>query len=390
MTRLPQDLLADPALAAVLDALQAGGARAYLVGGAVRNTLLGQPVADIDIATDARPDRVMRLAEAAGLKAVPTGIEHGTITMIAAGRGFEVTTFRRDVETDGRRAVVAFSDDLDEDAQRRDFTINALYADRQGAVIDPVGGLPDLAARRLRFVGRPDDRIAEDYLRILRFFRFLAWYGREADPAALAACAAHRQGLEGIARERIGAEMAKLLAAPAPLPSLRLMDETGVLAQLLPGADSGRLAALLAAERREGVAPAWLRRLAALAPGAETAPRLRLSRADARTLERLHGALAHGWSLDEAGYRLGAARGADVGLLRAAAGQPLAPGWPERLARAAAASLPVAAGDLSPPLHGPALGRGLRAAEAAWIASGFALSRQALVDAALAGAEVAT
>ena len=173
---LPGSVTAHPPLRRVLAAL--APARALIVGGAVRNGLLGEAVEDIDIATDALPERVIALAGAAGLRTVPTGIAHGTVTVIADGEGFEVTTFRRDVATDGRRAVVAFSDRIEDDAARRDFTMNALYADTEGRVIDPVGGLPDLAARRLRFVGDPDRRIAEDYLRILRFFRFHAHHGR--------------------------------------------------------------------------------------------------------------------------------------------------------------------------------------------------------------------
>ncbi|TGN45943.1 CCA tRNA nucleotidyltransferase, partial [Paracoccus liaowanqingii] len=263
MTRLPPQILQDQGLRRVLDALQAQGDGAWLVGGVVRNALLGEPLDDIDIATDATPDRVQALASAAGLRAVPTGIDHGTVTLVADGRGFEVTTFRRDVETDGRHATVAFSTDLAEDAARRDFTMNALYADASGQVIDPVGGLPDLVARHLRFVGDPNARIAEDYLRILRFFRFFARYGRQADPAAVAACAAHRDGLARIARERIGAETKKLLAAPDPGPAVALMAQTGVLDLVLPGADPAALDALLAAEPAPG---GWLRRLAALCP----------------------------------------------------------------------------------------------------------------------------
>ena len=176
----------DPALQQVLSALSAEGAQALVVGGAVRNALLGEPISDIDIATSARPAEPARLAKAAGLRTVPTGFDHGTITIIADGRGYEATTFRRDVETDGRHAVVAYSDSIEEDARRRDFTMNALYATADGRVLDPVGGLSDLAARKLRFVGDARARITEDYLRILRFFRFLAWYGREADMQALA------------------------------------------------------------------------------------------------------------------------------------------------------------------------------------------------------------
>lgn len=385
--RLDPAMLAEPRLALVLDALEAGGHSAYLVGGAVRNALLGQPVQDVDIATDALPEEVVRLAASAGLKPVPTGIEHGTITVVARGQGFEVTTFRRDVETDGRRATVAFSDDLAEDAQRRDFTMNALYADRDGRIIDPVGGLPDLAARRLRFVGDPAARIHEDYLRILRFYRFLAWYGRDADPAASAACAALAGGLDRIARERIGAEMTRLLAAPDPVQALSLMEDGGVLAYVLPGADPGRVAALVAVERAENVAPDWPRRLAALSCDADLAAALRLSRPEARRQSRLAEAIGRGWSLDEAGYRLTPALATDVALLRAARGQALPPDWRARLAEAARATLPIAAGDLSAHLQGQALGRGLRAAEAAWIASGFAMPAPALIDTALLAGE---
>lgn len=382
MTRLPAHILRDPALQAVLDMLEGAGHRALLVGGAVRNALLGQPVEDIDIATDARPERVADLARDAGLKPVPTGIEHGTITVVSGGHGFEVTTFRRDVETDGRRAVVAFSDDIGEDARRRDFTMNALYATRDGAVLDPVGGLPDLAARRLRFVGRPEQRIREDYLRILRFFRFLAWYGRDADADALDACAALAPGLARIAHERIGAEFRKLLAAPDPAPSVALMQDAGILARVLPGADARTLPALIAAERDAGAAPDWPRRLAALGADDPQAA-LRLSRDDARRQAALSTALASDWSLDEAGYRLGLPAARDHALIRKARGTPLPADWPDRLERAALARLPIAAADLMAQLQGPALGRGLKAAEAMWIDSGFTLPAPALIEAAI-------
>ncbi|KGJ17990.1 CCA tRNA nucleotidyltransferase [Paracoccus sanguinis] len=379
---LPPALMDDPGLRAVLAAL--APVRALVVGGAVRNALLGEPVEDIDLATDARPERVIALAEAAGLKAVPTGIAHGTVTLVADGRGFEVTTFRRDVETDGRRAVVAFSDRLEEDAARRDFTINALYAGADGAVIDPVGGLPDLAARRLRFVGDADRRIAEDYLRILRFFRFHARYGRAggADPAALAACARGAAGLARISRERIGAELRKLLDAPDPREAVRLMDETGVLAVILPGADPARLARLVAAEPDfPPPSPRWPVRLAALG-GAEAAERLRLSRHEARAQEELRFA----GSLGEAAWRFGQARAGELALLRAADGA-LPAGWRDRIAAAEGQRLPVTAADLAGRLTGAALGRGLKAAEAAWIASDFALPAPALIDIALLAGE---
>lgn len=379
MTRLPATILQDPALQSVFAAIEAGGHRAWLVGGAVRNALLDEPVGDLDLATDAPPEAVTRLTEAAGLKPVPTGIDHGTVTVVAGGRGFEVTTLRRDVQTDGRRAVVAFSDDLAQDARRRDFTINALYADRDGTVIDPLGGLDDLLARRLRFVGDPAQRIAEDYLRILRFFRFLAWYGREADPAAVAACRKGRDGLDAISRERIGQEVRKLLMARDPLPAIRLMEETGVLAKVLPDASPERLAAL-------GTPAPWLARLAALSQ-ADLSQSLRLSRAEARDHRILSTALTEGWSLDRIAYRL---KGdlAEAAALLVQTRTPAPPGaW--EAARAAARPLPIGAADLQPHLQGPALGRALKAAEEAWIDASFALPAPALIDIALLAGETA-
>ena len=373
MTRLPESLMQDPALQSVFDAIHKGGHRAWLVGGAVRNALLDEPVGDLDMATDASPDAVTRLALAAGLKPVPTGIDHGTITVVADGRGFEVTTLRHDVETDGRRAVVAFSDDLAEDAQRRDFTMNALYADRSGTVIDLVGGLDDLRARRLRFVGDPAQRIAEDYLRILRFFRFLAWYGRDADPNAVAACRDGREGLDGISRERIGQEMRKLLMAPDPLPAVRLMADTGVLAKVLPDATPDRLHAL------RSPAP-WLARLTALSQ-ADPSDALRLSRSDARDHRILVTALAEDWSFNRIAYRLHGDLAEGAALLVQTGPSGPRNGWAD--AQAAARPLPITAADLQPHLQGPALGRALKAAEDSWIQSSFAMPAPALIDIAL-------
>ena len=287
--KITGDWIMAPSLHRVLGCLQGGGHRALLVGGCVRNALIGRPVADLDIATDALPGRVADLAQAAGLKVVPTGIDHGTVTLIADGVPHEVTTFRRDVETDGRRAVVAYSTRIEEDAARRDFTMNALYADAAGQVIDPLGGLPDLLARRVRFVGQPQDRIREDYLRILRFFRFHAVYGDPAqglDAEGLAACAANLAGIDTLSRERIGHEMRRLLAAPDPAPTAAAMQAAGVLARILPGADTRALAPLV--HLQDGLAPDWLTRLAAIG-GADPADALRLSRDEARRLAILRG-----------------------------------------------------------------------------------------------------
>jgi len=225
---------------AVMRALEAAGGAgcARFVGGCVRNSLLGQPVDDIDIATRLRPDQTIAALKAAGLKAVPTGVEHGTVTGVSERRPYEITTLRRDVETDGRRAVVAFTEDWAEDAARRDFRLNALYADAAGTVFDPTGGgLEDAAAGRIVFVGVAETRIREDYLRILRFFRFYAWYGRgEPDAVGLAASAALKDGMAQLSAERVSKELLKLLAAPDPRAAVRAMAETGVLAQVLPQA----------------------------------------------------------------------------------------------------------------------------------------------------------
>jgi poly(A) polymerase len=365
---------------AVCAMLTDAGHLALLVGGCVRNALLGMPVADIDIATDARPERVMDLAQAAGLRPVPTGIDHGTITVIAGGLPHEVTTLRRDVKTHGRHATVAWSDDLAEDAARRDFTMNALYAQADGTVIDPLGGLPDLENRRVRFVGDANARIREDYLRILRFFRFHAWYGdpaRGLDAEGLAACAAHAGGLPRLSRERIGAEMRKLLAAPDPAPAVAAMQAAGVLAQVLPGADAGALPVLVHLEG--GLAPDWRRRLASLG-GADVGQALRLSKADARHLDLIRSGAESPCAAAELGYRHGQATATDIVLVRAALMQSPPPhNWQADIARGASATFPVSAADLMPGLQGAALGARLTALEDRWIASGFTLGRDDLL-----------
>ena len=366
-----------PETQAVMGALAEGGHRALAVGGCVRNALLGAPVADVDLATDARPERVVALAQAAGMKAVPTGIAHGTITVVSGGVPHEVTTFRRDVETDGRHAVVAYTDEVAEDAARRDFTMNALYAEADGSLVDPLGGLPDLVARRLRFVGDAQARIREDHLRILRFFRFHAWHGRgPLDAEGLAACARLAEGVDRLSGERVGSEMKRLLGAPDPGPSVEAMAGAGVLGRVAPGADAGALAPLAAAEA--GRAPAWERRLLAMG-GEDVAARWRLSRAEARALALRREALAAGTPAEEVAWRHGAEAGLDVALVRAARrGAAVPEGLDDALAQAAAAVFPLQAADLMPALSGPTLGAALKRAEAAWIASRFALDRDEL------------
>jgi poly(A) polymerase len=379
--RILGDWLKQPGTQALCGALEAAGHRALFVGGCVRNALLGVPVADVDIATDARPETVTRLAEAAGLRVVPTGIEHGTVTVIAGGVAHEVTTFRRDVETDGRRAVVAFAQDVAEDAARRDFTMNALYADLRGDVLDPLGGLPDLVARRLRFVGDAHQRIREDYLRILRFFRFHAHYGDPGegmDAEALAASAELAEGVDGLSRERIGSEIRKLLAARDPAPAVAAMAQAGVLARVLPGSDARALAPLVHLEG--DLPPRWQRRLAALG-GQEVEERLRLSRADAAVLAALRDAVGRGWSPAALGWKLGAEGGRDAVLLRAALLEsPLPTDWQTDVARGAASVMPVTAIDLMPDLQGAALGARLKEIEARWLASDLRLTRADFLD----------
>ena len=288
--------LRDEALGAVLRAMRAGGGTARIAGGAVRNGLLAQPVNDIDIATDQTPENIIKHAKSAGLSVHPTGLDHGTLTVVAGGqdgrKSFEVTTLRVDVETDGRRAKVEFTDDWAADAHRRDFTINALYCDEQGEILDFVGGLKDLRRREVRFVGSPSERIAEDHLRILRFFRFHAWYGAaEPNAQALAACVKARKSLSKLSRERIRQEFFKLAVAPGAVSTLEVMLAKSVLAPVLPGrVDLHRFARLCSVEAAQSFEPDPLRRLRALSQG-QNADQLRqafvLSNEETKRLEAL-------------------------------------------------------------------------------------------------------
>src|SRR6195952_3865816 len=268
-----------------------GPGRARYVGGAVRDTLLGIEVKDIDLATTIEPRKVMRLLESAGIRAIPTGIEHGTVTALLAGGPVEITTLRHDVSTDGRRATVMFAQEWQDDAARRDFTINALYADpASGELFDYFGGLADLAARRVRFIGDAGERIREDHLRILRYFRFQARFGSQpADPEAEKSCSELAATLKTLSRERIGMETMNLLALPDPAPTVIRMAELGVLPIILPEADPAALAALVAEEQRQDIVADPLRRLAALlpadaAPAGPGAARFRLSGAQKKRL----------------------------------------------------------------------------------------------------------
>ncbi|MDI3470810.1 MAG: CCA tRNA nucleotidyltransferase [Pseudolabrys sp.] len=266
LPRIEASWLSGGPLPRLLQVLDGDGEEARVVGGAVRNALLGEPIAEIDVATTARPDEMMRRVTAAKFKAVPTGIEHGTVTVIVDGAPFEVTTLRHDVETDGRHAKVAFGRDWKADAERRDFTMNALSAARDGVVHDYVGGLEDLAARRVRFIGEPRRRIEEDYLRILRFFRFNAAYGEGVlDPEGLHACIVSRAGLAQLSRERVRMELVKLLVARRATPVLQVMADTGLLPTLLKGVPNVvHFATMTGLEAALSQRPDAMRRLAAL------------------------------------------------------------------------------------------------------------------------------
>ena len=389
---------------AVLAVLDRDGEEARIVGGAVRNVLLGMPPGDIDIATTALPDEVIRRTTAAGFRPVATGIEHGTVTVVADGVPFEVTTLRQDIETYGRRAKVVFGRDWRLDAQRRDFTINALFLSRDGAIHDYVGGRADLAAHRVRFIGDPAARIAEDYLRILRFFRFHASYGEGApDPAGLAAGIRARERIASLSRERVRMELMKLLIAPRAGPTLAVMTEAGILGPVLGGVPLvGSFTRMEEIEAASGLAPDACRRLGALAvfiveDAERLAERLRLSNAET---ERLASMAQAWWQLSAAAgehalrallYRLGEQRFGDRVALawsRAQAGAA-DPAWHRALTlpqRWKPPTFPLKAADLIARgvAKGPALGHALAAAEAAWVAADF--PREAAALAAIADA----
>lgn len=371
--------LADPATQKFMLAMEDSGHLVYFVGGCVRNALMQRPVQDIDLATSAKPEIVSDIAKSSEFKSIPTGLEHGTVTILADQTRLEVTTFRRDVATDGRRATVAYSSDIRHDAQRRDFTMNALYADRSGVVLDPIGGLKDVFARRVRFVGDPEQRIREDYLRILRFFRLHAVYGDPdlgIDAEGLAACAGNIGGLETLSKERIGAELRKLLGAPDPVQTVASMAQAGVLTSILPGADARSLGPLHHLEA--GFTPDWLRRLAVIG-GSDPVQNLRLSRSEARVLADLRAEVGTKHSPAALGWLLGT-RAVDVMLLRSALLETdLPPRWHDEINRGAAAQMPVVASDLMPDLTGKALGDRLRQIERRWLTSNLRLEKAQLL-----------
>jgi len=389
----------------VFDALETAGGEVRVNGGAVRNSLMGMKVSDVDLSTTLVPADTMTALEAAGIKALPTGFDHGTVTAVADSTGYEITTLREDVETDGRHAVVKFGTDWEADAKRRDLTMNALYCSRDGEVFDPLGGLEDLKSKTVRFIGEAEERIREDYLRILRFFRFFAWYGGgRPDPDGLKACARLKDGLGQVAVERIWVEMRKLLSAPDPSRALLWMRTTGVLNIVLPESEKwgiDLIPALIGSEEKYRFAPDALLRLEAMVrPHGETvtlmARRLRLSNAETQRLQgwAMSGTPSADTATDElaallyAGDRQGIADALRLELARLhgkgeaqrdQARQVLAlVRFEKKWERPA---FPLAGKDLLAKGYdaGPELGKLLGRLEREWVSSGFALSKDELL-----------
>jgi poly(A) polymerase len=383
----------------IFKALPQGSTR--FVGGCVRNAVMGREASDIDLATELTPDAVVSALEAAGIRHIPTGIDHGTVTAIFEKRPYEITSLRRDVKTDGRRAVVAFTTDWAEDAQRRDLTFNALYADYSGRVFDPTGlGLIDLAERRFRFVGNAGARVREDYLRILRYFRFLAWYGEggTAEAASLAACRDHASGLSTLSAERVWSEIKKLLSAPSPARAVRIMLTQNVLEEILPEASNAEgLERLAALERREGLGADPLLRLMAMASRdplqiARLVKRLKMSKAETTRLM--------GWAMDSAAldphsserdkraaiYGAGAQPIMDRARLRAAGEEdPIKAarwlGYSELAERWTPPEFPLTGKDMlkAGAQPGAAMGKKLEALKALWVRSDFTADKAKLL-----------
>ena len=392
--------MTEPSTRVVMRALTAHGGAARFVGGAVRNALLGEPVVDVDIATPLIPDEVISRLRTAGLGVVPTGIEHGTVTAVSNGKPYEVTTLRRDVETFGRHATVAFTTDWAQDAARRDFTINALYADESGALFDYFGGLADIVERRVRFVGDARTRIREDYLRILRLFRFHAWYGKgEIDADALSAALAEKAGLKLLSGERVQKELLRLLEARDPIAALGAMNAVGIPAQILPAAPNlKRLGSLLLIELKNDLGPDRELRLAALLPDNPQVARtfageLKLSNAlRDRLVQAAEADSSVTSGLSEAEtrqriYRLGVACFRDQLLLRWAESDDLAdhPGWRAKLALAQnwrPPKFPLDGNDVMALgiEEGPEIGSLLRDVENWWVEQDFVPDRAALLQ----------
>ena len=390
MVRVDPKGLLTPGVRSVLCALHAGGAVARLVGGCVRDAILGVNVGDRDVAVNAPPREAVRLLTEMGIPVKPIGIKFGSVLALPpTGGGYHVTSLRADIESDGRWPVVRFGTDWVADARRRDFTMNALYADEEGTVFDPIDGIRDLRSRRVRFIGNPADRVREDYLRILRFFRFHAWYGTgPMDAAGLQACAAEAERIAGLSGERIGHEMRRLLASPDPAEAVLEAKKAGVLDQVMPGSEPAALCALVDLERKFGVVPHWKRRWLLLSAGVVSGPRGRwpLSRSEERGLRARLAAWKRRLAPMEAGFRWGPAVASDAMLVHAARGEgEVSAADLADARRAGRAELPIRAADLigAGLEEGPEVGRALRRAERYWLLRRMQVGRAELIRAAL-------
>ncbi len=380
--RIEADFLRSESLSTLFAAFH--GYEIFCVGGCVRNAFLGERVVDIDLATSATPSQMREIAKKHDLRVIPTGEDHGTMTFIVNGVSYEATTYRQDAKTDGRHATVMFGSKMKEDAQRRDFGMNALYADLNGNVLDPLGVKSDVINRRVRFIGNPKQRIREDYLRILRFFRFQAWYADPndgPDAEGFAACSELSDGLLKISKERIGAEFAKILSAFNPAQTIATMDQCGILSKILPGASSEQLAPFIHFDPSAN--PDWLHRLSALNP-ADAKSQLRLSKSDATRLKRIQSLILDGCSPFESGYSLGKSDGIAGHILRCLFVGTLVKELDlDTVKQGAKSTFPMRAKDLPENLEGPEIGVALKKAEKAWLRSNGDLSFEELISAAL-------
>ena len=358
------------------------GYQVLFVGGCVRNTILKMPVTDIDLATDAQPEEIIKIAEENNIRFVPTGLAHGTITLIIDNKNYQITTFRTDFDHDGRYAKVEFTESLLLDASRRDLTINALYCNHVGEVIDPLNGLDDIKKQKIKFIGNPNERIKEDNLRILRFFRFQAIYGNknlEIDSIALEACHNHKSKLAALSKERITSELRKILSAPNPLEVIIKMNETGVLNELFQNVSIDSLEAYLKTEEKFKININWLGRLLSLQATQEEES-LKLTRCEFKFLKQTKSAIENQIHVLEFSYYNGVENGKIYSILQNFRHNIiLSKNLLNQINSLATKKFPITAKDLMPEIRGKKLGEALRSLEDRWIKSNFTLSKKDLL-----------
>ena len=379
--KIHADWLSIPSTRLVMDKLLSKGFQAYFVGGCVRNSILDTEVKDIDISTSAHPIEVLEMMKKAGLKAVPTGIEHGTVTVVADKRNYEITTLREDIETDGRKAKVRFSKSILEDAKRRDFTINAIFSEQDGTILDPLNAIPDIFEKRIKFIGDPRERIKEDYLRILRFFRFLALFGKEDETheAELTALNDLRDGLDTISVERKGDEILKLFAAPSLEYSIFLMEKAKINSKIFNTCNHASLSSLIKLEERLDIAPCAIRRLAAYT-GDNLKSQLRFSKKQAKAHQILRQEATNKKDAAELSYRYNKNLALDAILVRSSL-QNIEPSKNvfSQIKKGSVAKFPIKPFDLAEYFSGPRLGEMLAYLEQKWIESDFTLNKEMLL-----------